>query len=107
MFFSLRGILSKSISIPTLPFEAISTLELVNPAAPMSWIDNIKSVFINSKQASNKSFPVNGSPTWTVGFWLSVSSENSAEAMVAPCIPSLPVFAPTYITGFPIPLAAV
>ena len=58
----------------------------------------IESPAINSRQASNKSFSVNGSPTCTVGFFSSILSSNLAEAMLAPCIPSLPVFDPTYIT---------
>ena len=92
---SLQGILFKFISIPKLPFEAISTLEEVNPAAPISCIEIIESSFISSKHASKRSFSVNGSPTGTVGFFDSAFSSNSADAMLAPCIPSLPVLDPT------------
>ena len=49
--------------VPKLPLDAISTLEEVRPAAPISWIEIIESSFINSKQASKRSFSVNGSPT--------------------------------------------
>ena len=38
---------------------------------------------------------MNGSPTWTVGRFSSLPSPNSAEAMVAPWMPSRPVLAPT------------
>ena len=40
------------------------------------------------------------------GFFLSTSFSNFAEAMLAPCIPSLPVFEPTYITGWSTPFAS-
>ena len=36
IFSSLHGTLLRSNSIPNFPFDAISTLEEVNPAAPMS-----------------------------------------------------------------------
>ena len=70
--------------MPNPPFEAISTLELVKPAAPMSWIDRTTSVCINSKHASNSNLPVKGSPTCTVGLFSELLSVNSAEAIVAP-----------------------
>ena len=38
---------------------------------------------------------MNGSPTCTVGRFSSLPSPNSAEAMVAPWMPSRPVLAPT------------
>ena len=95
MFASLQGTLFKLISIPKFPFEAISILEEVNPAAPISWIAIIESPAINSKQASNNSFSVKGSPTWTVGFFSSILSSNEADAILAPWIPSRPVFEPT------------
>ena len=81
--------------MPTLPLPAISTEELVRPAAPMSWMATMASVAISSRQASISSFSVNGSPTWTVGRFSSESAANSAEAMVAPWMPSRPVFEPT------------
>ena len=81
--------------MPRPPFDAISTDEEVKPAAPISWIDRTAFAAINSRQASINNLPVNGSPTWTVGRFDSVSSENSAEAIVAPWIPSRPVLAPT------------
>ena len=81
--------------MPASPRSAISNEEEVRPAAPMSWIATMQSRSISSRQASIRSFSVNGSPTCTVGRLASVSSENSAEAMVAPWIPSRPVLAPT------------
>ena len=43
-----------------------------------------------------RSFSVKGSPTWTVGrFCLASSAANSSDAMVAPWMPSRPVFEPT------------
>ena len=84
-----------SSSMPTPPFDAISTDEEVRPAAPMSWMATIASDAISSRQASISSFSVNGSPTWTVGRFSSLSSEKSAEAMVAPWMPSRPVLEPT------------
>ena len=61
----------------------------------MSWMATMQSGSISSRQASISSFSVNGSPTCTVGRLASVSSLNSAEAMVAPWMPSRPVLAPT------------
>ena len=95
IFSSLHGTIFRFNSIPSFPFDAISTLEDVNPAAPISWIEIIESSAINSRQASNKSFSVKGSPTWTVGFFSSILSSKTADAILAPCIPSLPVFDPT------------
>ena len=69
--------------------------EEVRPAAPMSWMATIASVAISSRQASISSFSVKGSPTCTVGRFSSESSSNSAEAMVAPWMPSRPVLEPT------------
>ena len=81
--------------MPNSPLEAISTLDEVSPAAPISWIEIIDLSFISSKQASINNFSVKGSPTWTVGFLSSEFSSNSAEAIEAPWIPSLPVLDPT------------
>ena len=92
---SRQGTWSMRSSSPAPPLLAISTLEEVSPAAPMSWIATIASVAISSRHASISSFSVNGSPTCTVGRFSSVSSEKSAEAMVAPWMPSHPVFEPT------------
>ena len=89
------GTVSSASSMPTSPFDAISTEEEVRPAAPISWIETMASVAISSRHASSSSFSVNGSPTCTVGRFSSVSSENSAEAMVAPWMPSRPVLEPT------------
>ncbi len=81
--------------MPTPPLPAISTDELVRPAAPMSWMATIASVAISSRQASISSFSVNGSPTCTVGRFSSELASNSALAMVAPWMPSRPVLEPT------------
>ena len=48
---------------------------------------------------------MNGSPTCTVGRRCSFSSPKDSDAIVAPWMPSRPVFEPTYITGLPMPLA--
>ena len=50
---------------------------------------------ISSRHASINSFSRNGSPTCTVGRRSSEPSSNVSEAIVAPWIPSRPVFAPT------------
>ena len=84
----------RSSSMPTPPLEAISKEDEVRPAAPMSWIATIMSVCISSRHASISSFSVNGSPTCTVGRFSSALSSNSADAMVAPWMPSRPVLAP-------------
>ncbi len=89
------GTWSRSSSMPTSPLPAISTDELVSPAAPMSWMATMASVAISSRHASISSFSVKGSPTWTVGRLASESASNSALAMVAPWMPSRPVLEPT------------
>jgi hypothetical protein len=90
------GTRSRSSSMPASPLAAISNEEEVRPAAPMSWIAMIASFSMSSRQASIRSFSRNGSPTCTVGRFSSLSSpENSADAMVAPWMPSRPVLAPT------------
>ena len=81
--------------MPTLPLPAISTAELVRPAAPMSWMPMMASVPMSSRQASMSSFSVKGSPTCTVGRFSSEFASNSALAMVAPWMPSRPVLEPT------------
>ena len=81
--------------MPTPPLPAISTEELVSPAAPMSWMATMASVAISSRQASISSFSTNGSPTCTVGRFSSESLPNSVLAMVAPWMPSRPVLEPT------------
>ncbi len=89
------GTLSSSTITPSPPLAAISNDDEVRPAAPMSWMATMASVAISSRQASSSSFSTNGSPTWTVGRFSSLSSLNSAEAMVAPWMPSRPVLEPT------------
>ncbi len=81
--------------MPEPPLAAISTEDEVSPAAPMSWMARIASSAISSRQASSSSFSANGSPTCTVGRFSSVCSPNSSDAMVAPWMPSRPVFEPT------------
>ena len=92
---SRAGTLSRFSSTPKPPLEAISNDDEVSPAAPMSWIAMMLLVAISSKHASIRSFSVNGSPTCTVGRFPSASLLNSLDAIVAPWIPSLPVFEPT------------
>ena len=92
---SRNGTRSRSSSIPASPRAAISKEEEVRPAAPISWTATMQSRSISSRQASIRSFSVKGSPTCTVGRLASLSSVNSAEAMVAPWMPSRPVLAPT------------
>ncbi len=89
------GTSSMTSSMPTPPLLAISTLDDVRPAAPMSWIATIASDAISSRHASISSFSVKGSPTWTVGRFSSESSPKSALAIVAPWMPSRPVLEPT------------
>ncbi len=60
----------------------------------MSWIAITAPEAISSRQASSSSFSENGSPTCTVGRFSSEPSSNSAEAMVAPWMPSRPVLEP-------------
>jgi hypothetical protein len=52
-------------------------------------------VCIASRQASSSSFSMNGSPICTLGRFCSDPSVNSSLAIVAPWMPSRPVFAPT------------
>ena len=92
---SRSGTLARSISTPVPPRLAISQVEQVSPAAPMSWMATTASPAMSSRQASIRSFSRNGSPTWTVGRRSSEPSSNVSEAMVAPWIPSRPVLAPT------------
>ena len=89
------GTRERSISIPAPPRDPISEVEHVRPAAPMSWMPMSASVFITSRHASSSSFSMNGSPTCTAGRFSADRSSNSDEAIVAPWMPSRPVFAPT------------
>ena len=99
----LVGTLSKNIFIPCEPAALISLVEHVIPAAPISCIPTIASVFDNSIVASSNNFSWNGSPTWTAGKSSDESSLKSLEAKDAPCIPSFPVLEPTIKIGFPTP----
>ena len=84
-----------SISTPVPPRAPISQVEQVRPAAPMSCTPISASVCISSRQASSSSFSMNGSPTCTAGRFSADFSSNSADAIVAPWMPSRPVLAPT------------
>ena len=92
---SRLGTLATSTSIPVPARDPISEVEQVSPAAPMSWIPTTAPVFNASRHASSSTFSMKGSPTWTVGRFSSLPAPSSAEAMVAPWIPSRPVLAPT------------
>ncbi len=81
--------------MPLPPRELISEVAQVSPAAPMSWMPTSASVFITSRHASMSSFSMKGSPTCTAGRFSAEASSNSADAMVAPWMPSRPVLAPT------------
>ena len=61
----------------------------------MSWIPTTAPVRNASRQASRRSFSVNGSPTCTVGRRSADVSSNASDAIVAPWMPSRPVLAPT------------
>ncbi len=89
------GTSETSISTPAPPRDPISVVEQVSPAAPMSWMPISASVCITSRQASSSSFSMNGSPTCTAGRFSADLSSNSADAIVAPWMPSRPVLAPT------------
>ena len=81
------------VSVP--PRLAVSQVEHVRPAAPMSWMPATAPLASNSRQASSSSFSLNGSPTWTAGRSSFDSSVRSREAKAAPARPSRPVSAPT------------
>ena len=83
------------INIPIFPLSAISVVELVSPAAPISCDAITAPVSNNSNDASINSFSRYGSPTCTVGRLIPSSPVNCSLAIIAPPIPSLPVFAPT------------
>ena len=63
MFASRCGTKATSISTPLPPRLAVSQVEQVRPAAPMSWMPTMWSVWKSSRQASSKSFSMKGSPT--------------------------------------------
>ena len=101
------GTLSKSILIPASPFALISDVEQIIPAAPISCIPTTAPVCITSRQASNNFFSWKGSPTCTAGKSSALSAVISADAKLAPPIPSLPVALPTKKTGLPFTLPEV
>ena len=80
------------------PFPALSadsTVELVSPAAPRSWIATTSPVAKASRQDSIKIFSRNGLPTCTVGRSSCASSKVREANPEAPWIPSRPVPEPT------------
>ena len=89
------GTRATSMSMPAPPRAPISHDEQVRPAAPMSCRPTSASVCRTSRHASSSSFSMNGSPTCTFGRFSADASSNSADAIVAPWMPSRPVFAPT------------
>ena len=91
--------------MPTPPLAAISEVEQVMPAAPMSWAATTAPVLKASKQASIRDFSKKGSPTCTAGRSSREASLSSALAKLAPPMPSRPVVDPTYNTGLPMPEA--
>ena len=95
MSVSRCGTAESSTSIPVPLRAGISEVQHASPAAPMSWMPTTAPVAMASRQASSRSFSVNGSPTCTVGRLASASSSKAADAMVAPWMPSRPVLLPT------------
>ena len=89
------GTFATSISTPTPPRDPVSDVAHVSPAAPMSCTPTHASVAITSRHASRSNFSMNGSPTCTAGRFSEDDSSNSADAIVAPWMPSRPVLAPT------------
>ena len=62
------GTRSSSISMPAPPRLAVSQVEQVSPAAPMSWMPTTRpGTAIISRQASISSFSMKGSPFCTAG----------------------------------------
>jgi hypothetical protein len=70
--------------MPDLPRAAISVVEQVSPAAPMSWMPTRCLPRISSSVASSRSFSMKGSATWTALRRSEASAESSSEAKVAP-----------------------
>ena len=92
MFGARCGTLSSSISMPVPARAAVSQVEQVKPAAPMSWMPATAPVASSSRQASHTSFSMNGSPTCTAPRCCSAdSSVKSCDANAAPARPSRPV----------------
>ena len=85
--------------MPRPPLAAISEQLQVRPAAPMSWAATTSPLAKASRQASINPFSRNGSPTCTAGRSSKEASVSSADAKLAPPMPSRPVVLPTYTTG--------
>ena len=100
---SLLGTSDTSISMPRPALDAASTLALVRPAAPRSWMPTTCSLRAASRQASISTFSRNGLPTCTVGRSSRSSSKVRDASPDAPCMPSRPVSAPTSISRLPAP----
>ncbi len=74
------------------PRLAVSQVEQVSPAAPMSWMPTTRpGTAIISRQASIRSFSMKGSPFCTAGRSDELSALSSFEANAAPPRPSRPV----------------
>ena len=74
---------------------AVSHVEQVKPAAPISCIPATQPLSKSSRHASRSSFSLKGSPTCTAGRSFFDSSVNSRDANAAPASPSRPVSEPT------------
>ena len=92
---SRLGTLAMSISMPVPARAPISRGRAGEPRrAHVLDAHAPRRVFRASRQASSSTFSMKGSPTCTVGRFSSLPSPNSAEAMVAPWIPSRPGLGP-------------
>ncbi|OQB89179.1 MAG: hypothetical protein BWX84_02543 [Verrucomicrobia bacterium ADurb.Bin118] len=95
MFGARCGTRSSSISIPVPARAAVSQVEQVSPAAPMSCIPATAPVASNSRQAPHTRFSMTGSPAGTAPRWRSAeASVRSCDANTAPASPSRPVAGP-------------
>ena len=93
--FSRLGTRSMNSFSPISERSAISIAAEVIPAAPQSWSPTTPGKSSDSIHASISTFSRNGFPTWTADL-ISASSWKPLEANPdAPCMPSLPVSAPT------------
>ena len=92
---SRRGTWSRSSSRPLPARAAISTDDEVSPAAPMSWMPTSTSVGEELEaRLEEQLLDERIADLHRRALRLGPSSSNSAEAMVAPWMPSRPVLAP-------------
>ena len=89
------GTFARSISTPVPPRLAVSQVEQVSPAAPISWMPATASVASSSRHASRSSFSLNGSPTWTAGDLRAIPRSVRAKQTPRPPVRRGPVSAPT------------